>query len=69
MSALLASLRARPATWLLVTAGLLLVVLANGHLLYVAVTSQPDCIMHVRPGEQAAGQGQFSAAKSSCSPR
>ena len=40
---------------------------ANAHLVYVAVTSQPDCVDHVRQGE--AGNGTFRAAKSACSPR
>jgi len=39
---------------------------ANAHLLYVAITSQPDCVDHVKPGESSRG-GTFSAAKSSCS--
>jgi hypothetical protein len=39
---------------------------ANLHLVYVATTSQPECVAHARTGE---GNGQqFSAAKSSCSP-
>ena len=42
----------------------LLIVVANVHLVYVAVTSQPDCVAHLRAGE-AAGGG-YSAAKSSC---
>ena len=50
----------------LIAAGLLLVAAANWHLVYVAVTSQPDCVAHLRAGS---GQpGQFSAAKSSCTP-
>jgi hypothetical protein len=49
-----------------VAAGLLLLAGANAHLLYVALTSQPDCVAHVKPGETA-GSGMFSAAKSSCS--
>ena len=49
-----------------VVAGLLLLAGANAHLLYVAITSQPDCVDHVKPGETARG-GMFSAAKSSCS--
>jgi hypothetical protein len=69
MSALLASLRTRPAIWLLVGTGLLVLVLANAHLVYVAMTSQPDCVVHLRAGERAADPGQFRAAKSSCSPR
>jgi hypothetical protein len=51
---------------LLVGGGLLLLVGANAHLLYVAVTSQPDCVPHARAGDSAAKPGQFSAAKSAC---
>jgi hypothetical protein len=50
---------------LLVAGGLLLVAGANAHLLYVAVTSQPNCVQHVRAGGNA-GPGQFSVAKSAC---
>ena len=50
---------------LLVAGGLLLVAGANAHLLYVAVTSQPDCVQHVRQGGDAK-PGQFSVAKSVC---
>lgn len=49
-----------------VAAGLLLLAGANAHLLYVAISSQPDCVDHVKPGETSRG-GTFSAAKSSCS--
>ena len=69
MSALPTRLRMRPILWMLVGAGLLLVVLANVHLVYVAVTSQPDCVTHLRAGERAAQPGQFRAAQSACSPR
>jgi uncharacterized membrane protein len=55
--------------WTLVAAGLALVLLANAHLVYMAVTSQPDCIDHVRPGSTSATPGKFSAASSSCTPR
>ena len=41
---------------------------ANAHLVYVAMTSQPDCVAHVRPGEGSGQQSRFSAAKSSCHP-
>ncbi len=54
--------------WLLVGAGLALVIGANWHLVYVAVTSQPDCVAHVRGGDNGAA-GAFSAAQSSCTPR
>lgn len=54
--------------WLLVGAGLALVIGANWHLVYVAVTSQPDCVAHVRGGANGPA-GSFSAAKSSCTPQ
>ena len=60
--------RGRVSMWLLVIAGLLLVLGANWHLVYVAVTSQPDCVTHVRTGAGDAARGSFSAAQSSCSP-
>ena len=56
------------AIWLLIGAGLLGLVAANGHLVYVAITSQPDCVAHVRSGENAGSSSQFSAANSSCAP-
>jgi hypothetical protein len=59
----------RAMIWLAVGLGLLLLVAANGHLVYVAVTSQPECIDHVRPGETNTTQVRFSAARSSCSPQ
>jgi hypothetical protein len=55
----------RRTIWLLVAAGTLGVLGANAHLVYVAVTSQPDCVAHVRPGSGGAG---FGAAQSSCTP-
>jgi hypothetical protein len=58
----------RVAVWLLVVAGLIVVGVANWHLVRVAITSAPDCVAHVRAGEGRAGQGSFSAAQSSCSP-
>lgn len=54
--------------WLLVAAGLVALAGANAHLVYVATSSQPDCMPHARIGD-AAGAGQFSAARSSCSNR
>jgi hypothetical protein len=45
--------------WAAVAAGVLFLVLANAHLVYVAVTTQPDCVVHTRDGASA-------AAKSSC---
>ncbi len=55
----------RRAIWLMVGTGLLLVLGANAHLVYVAVTSQPDCVAHVRPG---GGGAAYGAALSSCTP-
>ena len=51
--------------WVLLGLGLLFA--ANGHLVYVAMTSQPECVAHVRSGGPAR-DGSFSAAKSSCTP-
>ncbi|HSH99322.1 MAG TPA: hypothetical protein VLA02_01875 [Reyranella sp.] len=58
--------RSRWTIGLLVAGGLLLLAGANAHLLYVALTSQPDCVPHARPGDGAARPGQFSVAKSAC---
>ena len=60
--------RGRLSLWLLVAAGLALVIGANWHLVQVAVTSQPDCVAHVRTGDGDGARGSFSAAQSSCSP-
>ena len=49
---------------LLVAAGVLLVVLANAHLLYVAFGSQPECVSHLKGAGEV--PGAFRAAKSSC---
>jgi hypothetical protein len=61
--------RTRTILWLAVGAGLLLVLIANSHLVYMAAMSQPDCVAHVRQGEGSAKDGRFSAARSSCTPR
>ena len=60
--------RGRLSLWLLVAVGLALVIGANWHLVHVAVTSQPDCVAHVRTGDGDGARGSFSAAQSSCSP-
>ena len=54
--------------WLLIGGALLLVLTANAHFLYVAISSQPACVAHVRTGEGSADRRLFSAAQSSCSP-
>jgi len=52
----------------LVVAGLVVLVLAaNAHLVYVAVTSQPDCVAHLKQTDTGQS-GSFRAAKSACSP-
>lgn len=51
---------------LAVAAGLAIVALANTHLVYTAVTSQPECVAHLEAGEGTPGTGQFRAAKPSC---
>ena len=61
--------RTRAILWLTIGTGLLLVLIANSHLVYLAVVSQPDCVAHVRQGEGSAKDGKFSAARSSCTPR
>lgn len=45
---------------------LVAVLLANAHLVYVASTSQPDCVVHAKADGTQRAQGVFGAAKSSC---
>lgn len=40
-----------------------LVIAANAHLVYVALTSQPDCVQHLKTQSTT---GAFRAAQSSC---
>ena len=61
--------RTKAVLWVAIGAGLLLLLIANSHLVYVAIVSQPDCVAHVRQGEGYAKDGKFSAARSSCTPR
>ena len=61
--------KTRAVVWVAIGAGLLLVLIANSHLVYTAVVSQPDCVAHVRQGEGVSKDGKFSAARSSCTPR
>jgi len=49
---------------LIVAAVALLLVLANAHLVYVATTSQPDCIAHLKTSGEATGS--FRAATPAC---
>ncbi len=61
--------KTKPLLWAAIGAGLLLVLIANSHLVYMAITSQPECVAHLRQGEGDPAQGKFSAARSSCTPR
>lgn len=62
-------IRTKVVVWTAIGAGLLLLLIANSHLVYVAFVSQPECVAHVRQGEGSARDGKFSAARSSCTPR
>jgi hypothetical protein len=56
-------LRTRVLVALAVFAGLAVLAAANTHLVYVAFTSQPDCVSHLKaPGPE----GTYRAAESSC---
>jgi hypothetical protein len=50
--------------WLLIPAAVLLFAGANAHLIYVAFSSQPECVDHLKAPES--GTGRFRAAKSDC---
>ncbi|WIM11944.1 MAG: hypothetical protein OJF58_002904 [Enhydrobacter sp.] len=54
--------------WLMIAVGLVIVGVANWHLVSVAVTSQPDCVTHLRAGDGDGTKGLYSAAQSSCTP-
>jgi hypothetical protein len=56
--------RTRLLVLLAVAAVLSVLVAANAHLVYVAVTSQPDCVSHTKSG--SADKGAYSAARSAC---
>ena len=58
--------RARALVVGLVGAVLLVVILANAHLVYVAQKSQPRCVEHTKAGATEPRRGAFSAAGSSC---
>lgn len=50
----------------LAAVALSVVLLANAHLVYVAMRSQPECVPHARAGDGKPGAGTFGAAKPSC---
>lgn len=43
--------------------GLMVLIAANVHLVYVAVESAPDCVLHAK---EADGTGTYRAARSAC---
>ena len=67
--AVIRRVKTKPLVWAAIGAGLLLLLIANSHLVYMAIVSQPECVAHVRQGEGDPAQGKFSAARSSCTPR
>lgn len=57
----------RRMVWLGVVAGVLLLVMANAHLVYVAFTSEPGCVPHTKQiGVENGASASFRAAKSAC---
>jgi hypothetical protein len=56
--------KARIAIGLALAAGILLFILANAHLVAVAITSQPDCVPHLKEAGRVAGA--YRAAQSAC---
>lgn len=50
--------------WLFVGAVVIVFAGANAHLVYVAVTSQPGCVAHLKEAQQ--GTGRYRAAQSDC---
>lgn len=48
----------------LIMSAVALIVIANAHLVYVAITSQPDCVAHFK--DKSDELGRFRAARSSC---
>ena len=54
---------------LAVGGGLLLLAGANWHLVHVAISSQPDCVPHLRQGQGEGRPGAYSAARSVCQSR
>jgi hypothetical protein len=57
-------LRIPQAVWLLIPAAVLFFAWANAHLIYVAFSSQPECVDHLKAPEP--GTGRFRAANSDC---
>ena len=58
--------RRRAVVIALVAAGLALVLGANAHLLYSALTSQPGCVPHIKDADSAPPGAVYRPATSSC---
>lgn len=58
--------RGRRAILALVAAGIVGLVGANAHLVYVSVMSQPDCVPHAKAPASDASGTLYQAARSSC---
>ena len=50
--------------WILTAAAIALFVGANAHLVYVAVSSEPGCVAHLK--DKSGMPGGYRAAKSAC---
>ena len=48
--------------WILVGAAVVVLAVANVHLVYVALNSQPACVPHAKTTDE----GRFMAARSAC---
>lgn len=53
----------RICTLALVGAILAIIIAANSHLVAVAISSQPECVPHIRLND---GDGRYQAARSAC---
>ena len=60
--------RHKVAILLLLIAGLAALLIANLHLVLVAISSEPGCVAHLQMRAIPAGAGDFTAAQSACSP-
>ena len=50
--------------WILTAAAIAVFVGANAHLVYVAVSSEPGCVAHLK--DKSGTPGEYRAAKSAC---
>jgi len=56
--------QSRRLVWYLAGAAVIGLLLANAHLIYVAVVSQPECVPHLKEAGQ--DEGGYRAAGSAC---